>query len=173
MKTYLLTICWVLFWLVIGSTFLGDVPGKNLSIDVIFLTVLAIGFSKEWDEGSTHIAIIGLICDAISPAPFGIITITYFLAFTSIRMATSTIYVQSRVSQLVWTMVASGLAIWVKAIIMAFIFRNENFLQIAMWSFIPQSFLNAFLGIIFIPFFDWYHTLTWEKLFRPKGLVLK
>ena len=173
MKSYLLTTCWVLFWLAIGSTVLSEFPGKNLTIDVIFLTVLTIGFTMEWGEGSTHIAIIGLICDTISPAPFGVITLVYFLAFTSIRMATSTIYVQSKISQLTWTMVASSLTIWAKAITLTFIFKNENFLHIAIWNFIPQSILNAFLGIIFIPFFNWYQSISWEKIFRPKGLVLK
>ncbi|MBI2342005.1 MAG: rod shape-determining protein MreD [Deltaproteobacteria bacterium] len=173
MRYYLLIIIWTIAWLVAETTLLKSVPGHNLHIDIIFLTIMAFGFMKEWREALIPVILIGFIADAVSAAPFGVFTVTYIATLAAIRAATSTIYLQSHLARFVWVTVASALAISLKAGIISLIYKNHVFMLTAFWNFIPQSVFNAVLGLAVIPIFREYLNLTWEKIVRPSGLVLR
>jgi cell shape-determining protein MreD len=173
MRPYLLIIIWSIAWLVAETTLLKNFPGGKVHIDIIFLTIMAFGFLMEWREAIIPVIIIGFAADAVSSAPFGVFTATYIATLASIRAATSTIYLQSHIARFVWVAVASTLAIGLKAGIISLIYKNHVFMIMALWSFIPQSIFNAVLGLVVIPIFREYLNLTWEKIARPTGLVLR
>ncbi len=173
MRNIVLIIIWTLFWLVIESTLLRSFPTEAVRLDVLFLSVLAIGFKNEWDEGLTAVLLIGVICDAASPAPFGVVTATYVAAFFAVRFANATVYLRSVLARFVWTFAASVIYLWLKAAIVALIYNNPFFIKYAFLWFVPQSLFNAVAGFLFVPLFLWFTGLTWEKIVRPKGLVLK
>ncbi len=173
MKRLLLIIIWALFWLVLESTWLNSFPTNSIRLDMVFVSVLAIGFISEIESGLLPAFVMGIIADAFSPAPFGTLTFIYIAAYWVVRFATSAIYLRSYVARFVWTAAASIGAIWLKAALFALFFKNPQFLAIALWRFLPQAAWNGALGIIVIPFFKWYISLSWDKIFKEEGLVLK
>jgi cell shape-determining protein MreD len=173
MRSSALTIIWTLFWIVAESTLLRSFPSETIRLDVLFLSVLAIGFKHEWHEGLTSVLLIGLICDAVSPAPFGIASAAYAAAFFAVRAAGAAVYLRSVTARLVWTCAASAFYLWLKAGALTLVFGNPFFVKYALLRFVPQSLFNALAGLMFIPMFWWFTGLTWEKIVRPKGLVLR
>lgn len=173
MKRIILTILWTLFWLILESTLFRHFPTDHIRLDMTFLAVLSIGFSMEWHEGIASVLLIGLISDAVSPAPFGILTTIYLISFATIRTATSMIYLHSVIARIVWISSASMIAIWLKSILFALAYKNADFLALSLFDFIPQTLLNTAAGLAVVPLFNRYVNLSWEKIFRPKGLVLK
>lgn len=173
MKKTAFIILWTIFWLAMESTILSSLPTKATRLDMVFLAVIAIGFSAELHEGIAPVMLIGIISDAISPAPFGIMTATYLTAFALIRFASATIYLNSVLARFVWTTIASAAAIFIKALLVLLVYKNPAFITLATWRVAPQALFNGLVGIAVIPLFGWYLNLTWEKLTRPKGLVLK
>ena len=173
MKKTVLIIIWTVLWLALESTVLSGLPMNSMRFDMVFLAVVALSFMEESINGIFPVAIIGMIVDGISPSPFGLFTTVYLAAFLAIRFATSAIYLNSPVSRFFWTMIASAIAIWIKALLTALIYKNPQFVMIATLQFIPQSVFNGVMGIFVIPVFKWYVGLTWEKITRPKGLVLR
>ena len=173
MRKFTLIIIWTFFWLVMESTILRSFPTESIRLDVLFLSVLAIGFENEWNEGLPAVLIISLICDAVSPAPFGVFTVTNIIIFFAIRFAKAAVYLRSALARFVWTFAASVIYIWLKAFIVALIFQNPYFIEKALAWFVPQSLFNAFAGLVFIPMFLWFTGLTWEKIFKPKGLIFR
>jgi len=173
MKSFFLFIAWVLVWLALESTVLSNFPTANVRIDMVFLAVVATGFYFEFKDGLFYVLIAGIATDAVSYAPFGICTASYVLAFSAIRLAASTIYVQSVSARFVWTSIISSLTLWGKATLLSLALNNLNSLHFTLWNFLQQSLFNGLLAIFVIPLFHWYITLSWEKIFKSKGLVLK
>ncbi|PIR17347.1 MAG: hypothetical protein COV46_04945 [Deltaproteobacteria bacterium CG11_big_fil_rev_8_21_14_0_20_49_13] len=173
MRKIFLIMIWTIIWLALESTVLNELPLQNMQIDFVFLAVVSLSFTEDTFEGVLPVALIGFLTDTISPAPFGLFTTIYLIAFLAVRFATSAIYLSSPVSRFFWTMIASAIAIWLKALLTALIYKNPQFIVIATWRFIPQSVFNGVAGVFIIPLFGWYAGLTWEKITRPKGLVLR
>lgn len=173
MKRTIFIIIWTIFWLALESTLLSDFPANYLRFDFVFLGVIALGFFEEISSGLPFILLMGVFADAVSPAPFGITIFVYLSAFLSIRFAASTIYIHSNVARFFWTAAASIIALWIKALLTSLILKNPAYLVTTLWRFVPQTILNSVLAMAVIPFFKWYLDLTWEKIARPKGLVLK
>lgn len=164
MKRIALSIVWSLFWLILESTLL-----KN--IDIIFLTVLAVGFSMGIADGLAIVLIMGFMADAVSSTPWGVMLSLYLATFMAIRIATSTIYIHSRLSQIIWTFIVSIAFLWARAGLLSLIYKNSAYIYINLLRFMPQALLNSILAIIVTPLFLWFISLTWEKLFKPKDLV--
>lgn len=173
MKFIILTILWTISWLILGTTVLRLFPTDNIRLDMTFLAVVSIGFNAEWHKGIAPVALVGLISDAVSPAPFGILTTVYLVSFAAIRIATSIIYLHSMIARIVWISATSMLAIWLKSCLFALAYKNAGFLALSLAGFIPQTILNTVIGLAVVPFFNWYANLSWEKIFKPKGLVFK
>lgn len=164
---------WMIFWLAAESTVLSSFPSTNVRLDMAFLSVAAVGFLFEFANGLFFVLLAGVFTDAVSGAPFGTFTAVYTAAFSLIRFATSSIYVHSVVSRFIWITIVSAFALWTKALLLALILKNANSFIFTLWNFIPQSIFNGVIGIFVVPFFNWYITLSWQKLFKPKGLVIK
>lgn len=173
MKKLLKTIIWTLLWLALQSTLLNGFPLGFMRIDLVMMAVIAIAFTQETRDGLAPVMVIGMISDAVSSAPFGILTSVYTVAYFSIRFATSAIYLNSPSARFFWSMTATAIALWTKAGLTALIFKNAHFITMNLWIFAPQSFFNGLIGMFFIPFYSWYLDITWERIMRPKGLVLR
>lgn len=173
MKKYLFIALWTLFWLALEGTVLAGFPIAGLSFDVVFVSVVSVGFSADSEDGFAQVSLMGLLSDAVSPAPFGILTFVYLAAFAGIRFATSTIYLNSPLARFVWTVAASAAATLIRANLTALLLKNPAFMEQALIYFLPQSALTGLIGIFVIPMFQSYLNLSWEKLTRPDGLVLK
>lgn len=173
MKETIFVIIWAIFWLTLESTVLLGIPFAGARCDMILIAVVAIGFLMEGSIGLLSVFIMGIISDGVSSAPFGIFTFVYIAVFCAIRFAHSIIYVNSAVARFTWVAFASIVVSWFCAFFFAMIYRNSTFITQALWHFIPQALWSGFLGIFFIPFFNWYMDLRLEKFMRPKGLVVK
>jgi cell shape-determining protein MreD len=172
MKKITIAILWTLFWLTLQSTLFVDFPANSARINIVFLSVIAIGFAYEFGEGFFTVFLISFITDAASYPPFGIITLSYCLAFCMIRFATSTIYSNSLIARFVWTTIVSMATVWVEGALLALILKNPVFIFKALLAFVPQALLNGVLGLAVIPAFLWCLNISWEKIFKKKGLVL-
>jgi len=144
-----------------------------MRLDLVFLAVVAIAFSLEVREGLHLVLLIGILTDSISSAPFGLVTVTYCVAYVGIRMAISTIDLNSVLARFIWTFVASILAIFLKDSLLALIFKNPQFLLLAFSRGAWQSLLNAIVGLAVIPLFNFYLGMSWEKMFKPKGIQVE
>jgi len=172
MKKIILTILWTVFWLTLQSTVLAHFPSDPVRLDAVFLSVVAIGFFQEFNSGFLPVFFMSIIADAAAYAPFGIVTSVYIISFCIIRFATSTIYSNSVLARLVWTTIVSVIALWTESLLLTLILKNPSFMIKTLFTFVPQSVLNGVLGMALIPLFIGYLNLSWQKLFRKKGLVL-
>lgn len=173
MKQFMLITIWTVFWIALESTLLKDFPAEVINFDIVFISVAAIGFNYDIKVGIWPVLLMAIISNGASVSPFGIIISVYLIAYFGIRFATATIYIHSSMARFFWTFVASCIGIWLQAGLTALYFKNPAFITLAFLRFLPQSAFNGFISILIIPLFELYMGLSWEKLTRPKGLVLK
>jgi hypothetical protein len=50
---------------------------------------------------------------------------------------------------------------------------TADYPSVMITSMPAQAVLDAALALVMIPFLRWYWELSWEKITKPKGLVLK
>lgn len=172
MKKAFLLFFWALFWLTLQSTLLSNWPSQRVYCDILFLTAVAISFSKEFAQGLAPVFLLGIFSDGVSISFYGLHTISFLAVFCVLRFINALTYVQSVIGRFIWTFAASVFAIWLKAALFALITNKFDILAVTIFRFLQQSALNGILGLVMIPLYYWYENLSWDKIFRPKGYVI-
>lgn len=158
---------------VIESTWLSDFPTALIHFDLILMAVIAVALAEDQHGAIASVVILGALLDATSIAPFGLAIFSSLVVYGFIRMIVAKISVEIWVARFVWVGLASLLNKMITALLIFVWSGNLTFVEVAAKIAGPQAIFDAAVGLFMIPLLRRYDSLTWEKLFRPKGLVLK
>lgn len=158
---------------VLESTWLANLPVATLRFDFIIIAVAALSFHKDAWRALPVIIFFGVITDVASGGPFGISILSYLIIYGCIRTILAKISFQTGIALLFWVAVISLLDNIISSVFLMAIYGNVAFAEIIMQSAVAQAILDAAMAIFLMPFIRWYWDLSWEKITRPKGLVLK
>jgi len=159
--------------IVLESTLLSHFPTVTFHVDLILMAVIALALAQEERGAISSVVMMGLLLDVSSSAPFGLATFSSLLVFGFIRIIIAKISVEVWVARFIWVVIASLLN---RAIIIALMLvwsGNVSIVEVLLRSSMPQALLDGLVGLFMIPAIIHYDSLTWEKLFKPKGLVFK
>ncbi|MFA4972065.1 MAG: hypothetical protein WC683_05595 [bacterium] len=173
MRFFLLMVAYGIVAVVVSTTILAGWPTQMLRFDFILPAVAVISFYKEKREAVPIIVFYGMIVDAASAAPFGMSVLSYIVIYFFVRAIITKISFQEGVALLFWVAIISLVDKVVCAIVL-YVSTGELFTSRVILEIAPaQALMDAALGFLIIPMITKYWDLSWEKLTRPKGLVLK
>lgn len=173
MRFFLLMIFWGFVSLLLESTWFSDFPTEVVHFDLVVVTVAAVSFYFEWQRALPIVISYGLLVDVYSHAPFGMAIFSFLIIYFFIRAIISKISFQSGVALLFWVGVVSLLDKLSCSIVVFVSTGKMTVPNIILHRAIPQAILDSVVALPLIPFLKWYWDLSWEKITRPKGLVLK
>lgn len=162
-----------LFSVVMETTWLANWPTASLHLDLVVIAVAVVSFYHERREALPVIIFYGLIMDIASSGPWGMSVFSYLVIYGLMRTVISKISFHSRWALFFWVFVVS---ITDKLLCAVVLLASTGELTIprVIFKIAPlQAAMDALFGVIFVPLINWYSSLTWEKITRPKGLVLK
>lgn len=158
---------------VLETTWLADFPYDSLRFDFIIVAVAALAFNLGWRQALPVIVLYGLLMDVPSSAPFGMSVFSYIIIYGFIRAIIAKISFQGGLALLFWVYIVSfmdkvlcSLVLWV---------TDGSLLVpgIMMTRALMQAIFDAVVGFLLVPLLPGYWDITWEKITRPKGLVMK
>lgn len=173
MRFFLLMFIYGIAAIVLETTFFAEWPFQSIHVDFMIVAVAAISFYHGWRSALPLIIIYGAMMDLATGSPLGITVLSYLAVYWVIRTIISKISFQAGVGLLFWVaMISLGEKV-VSSCLFAIATGQLVLPKIIMQRAPAQALLDAFLGLIMVPFLKWYGDLTWEKIVKPKGLVLK
>lgn len=173
MRFFLLMAVYGVVAVVLESTWLAGLPSEMLRFDFIVIAVAALSFYKEWTVSLPVIVFFGIIMDVSSGGPFGLSLLSYLIIYGGMRTIIAKISFQAGLALLFWVAIISLMDKLIKSLILLASTGSVVFPEIIMGSAPAQALLDAVLALALMPFIKWYWSLSWEKITRPKGLVLK
>lgn len=159
--------------ILIETTWLANWPMDSLHLDLVIVAVAAVSFSFEWRQALPIIVFYGLLMDMTSSGPWGMSIFSYVIIYGFVRAVISKISFQTGPALLFWVFVVSFLDKILCVIVLMAATGELAIPRIIMRDALPQAVLDAVVGLMLVPFLNWYSALTWEKITRPKGIVLK
>lgn len=173
MRFFLLMAAYGVAAVVLMTTALAGWPADMLRFDLILPAVAAFSFYREWRQAVPVIALYGLLMDAASGGPFGMSVLSYLLIYAFMRAIIAKISFQEGVSMLFWVAIMS-LADKCLCALVLLVSTGEGTVPAIIIERAPaQALLDAAVGFALIPFLQWYGELSWEKIRKPKGLLLR
>lgn len=173
MRFFLLMAAYGIAAVVLSTTVLAGWPTEMLRFDFILPAVAVISFYKEKREAIPIIVFYGMIVDISSAAPFGMSILAYLVIYLFVRAIISKISFQEGVALLFWVAIIS-LVDKVACAVVLYVSTGEMFISRVVLEIAPaQALMDAALGFLIIPVITKYWDLSWEKMRRPKGLVLR
>ncbi len=173
MRFFLLMCFFGVFSVVVSSTWFADFPSESLRIDFIVVAVAALAFSFEWKQALPVVILFGVLMDASSAAPFGMSVFSYVIIYVFLRAIISKISFQAGPALLFWVAIVSLLDKALSSLVLAASFGDLSVPRIILRLAPAQALIDAVVGLALVPFVVWYSSLSWEKITRPKGLVMK
>ena len=155
------------------STILSNVPTSTIHVDLILMAVIALALAEDESGAILCVVMLGVLLDLSSSAPFGMAIFTLLVVFGFIRLIVAKISIEVWVARFIWVGLASLLC---KAVTIVFALvwsGNITMVEALLRLSVPQALFDGAVGLFMIPLVMKYDGLTWEKLFKPKGLVLK
>ena len=173
MRKYLLYVCYGIVALALEGTWLAHFPTHRVHLDLVLMAVATVSFTESWKDGLPTALTLGALQDAASASPLGLSILTYGLIYITMRAIVSQISFQMGLGRIVWIAFISLMNRLLGTIILLGLSA-----QVApFWYWVRQSVAQVscdiLTGLVLVPFLIWYSHLTWEKLTRPKGLVLR
>lgn len=159
--------------IILETTVLAHFPMSALRFDFIIVAIAGMSFYQEWRKALPVLILYGLMMDIESSAPFGMSVISYVVVFTAIRAVISQISFQMGLALFFWVAVESLLDKSVSALIMATVTGDLTIPKIIMMRAPIQAAFDAVIGMIMIPFMPRLWNFSWDRMTRPKGLVLR
>jgi hypothetical protein len=173
MRFFLLMLLYGVLAVVIESTWLANLPTQSLRFDFIIVAIAALSFSVEWQRALPVVITYGVLVDILSAAPFGMSIFCYVIIYLVFRMIVSKISFQAGPALLFWVAVASLMEKLLSIFVSVVSNSNIAMVRAILRAMPAQVLLDSVLGLGMVPFLDWYRELSWEKITRPKGLVMK
>ncbi len=162
-----------LFALVLESTVLSGWPTQMLRFDLLIVAVAALAFNQEWRRAVPVLVFYGFLFDVASGTPFGMTVLAYLLVYGGIRLVIAKISFQGGVGLLFWVAIISLVQQLIASVSLAATTGSIATSHIILRHAPAQALIDAVVGMGMVPFLKWYGDLSWERLTRPKGLVLK
>ncbi|MBT3182794.1 MAG: rod shape-determining protein MreD [Deltaproteobacteria bacterium] len=173
MSFFLLMALYGILAIVLESTWLSNLPTSMLRFDFIIVAVAALSFYREAWRAIPVIVFFGVITDVASGGPFGMSILSYLIIYGCVRMVLAKISFQAGAALIFWIAMISVLDKLVSAVFMMAVTGRIVFAEVIIQAAPAQAILDAAIAIFLIPFIKWYWDLSWEKITRPKGLVMK
>lgn len=174
MRFFLLMVVYGIVALVLESTWFAHLPTDVLfRFDLIIIAVAALAFYHGWKRALPVLLFYGLMNDVISTAPFGMATLSYLAIYGMIRMIVAKISFQGGMALIFWVAMISLMNRLVSSVVLLAVSGKVVFPEIFIENAPLQALFDALLAVLLIPFIHWYSDLTWEKISKPDGLVLK
>jgi len=159
--------------LVLETTFFSNLPTEMLRFDFMIVAVAALCFYRGWRKAIPVIVFLGCITDISSSGPFGLSIMSYLVIYGLIRLIIAKISFQAGIQLLLWVVIISLTDKFVSSLFLLGSTGKMVFPNVIMQSAPAQALLDAALAFIMIPFIRNYWNLSWERITRPKKLVLK
>jgi rod shape-determining protein MreD len=155
------------------STLFASLPSQVVRFDLILLAVIALALAEDQRGVIASVVMLGLFVDVSSSAPFGLATFSLLMIYGFIRMIIAKISIEIWFARFVWVALASLLYKVVTGILTLAWLGNLSVARVLIRSSLPQAAFDGLVGLVLIPLIMKYDGLTWEKIFKPKGLILK
>lgn len=173
MRLVILYIVYGIVAIVLESTWLSDLPTDRYHFDFLLIGVAYLGFSQDWKHALPIVAVFGILYDVASAGPFGMALASYIIIYLAIRLIIAKITYQSIMARFGWIAIASVFDKAVCALLLFMWGYDLELVEIFLTRAPIQALVDSTLGLVMIPFLKWYSDFSLEKIFRPKGLVLK
>ena len=173
MRRFLLFLAYGIVVAVLESTILSSFPTRLVHFDFILFAVVALALSEDQRGVIVIVVMLGAIMDTVSSAPFGLTILSSLAIYVFIRMVFTRIMVEAWVARFIWVGVASLLDKVVTGFLLFMWYGDTPFIGVLLRLALPQALFDACVGLILVPLLRKYEGLTWDKLFRPKRLILK
>lgn len=173
MGFFLLMAAYGVVAVVLMTTWLAGWPAEMLRFDLILPAVAALSLHVERRQAVPVIVFFGLIMDVSSGAPFGMSILSYVLVYCFIRAIIAKISFHEGVALLFWVSIMSLADKCICALVMLASTGSLTIPTIIAERAPAQALLDAAVGLLLIPALQWYWSLTWDKLHKPRGLQLR
>jgi len=173
MKRFWLFAVYGIIAVTLESTLFAFFPTQMVKFDFILLAIIALALAEDQRGVIPSVVLLGLFVDVSSSAPFGLATFSLLVIFGFIRMIISKISIEIWFARFVWIGIASLLYKVITGLLTLAWLGNTSVVQVLIRFSLPQAVFDGFIGLFLIPLIMKYDDLTWEKIFKPKGLVLK
>lgn len=173
MTYFILMAFYGLLALVLESTWLAGLPVETIRFDFVLVAVAALSFYQEPLRAVSLIIFFGIMSDIVSGVPFAVSTISYLVIYGGIRLLISKISFQGGMALVFWMGIISIEDKLVSMLLLMALTGTADYPSVMITSMPAQAVLDAALALVMIPFLRWYWELSWEKITKPKGLVLK
>lgn len=173
MRFFLLMLVYGVIALTLETTLLAGLPWGTVRLDLIIVAIAALSFYQGWRKAVPVIVVYGALVDVASAAPFGLSIFSYLVIFFVIRAVITKISFQRGPALLFWLAMVS---LFDKALCSLILIAatGEVSLAKAIIKNAPfQAVVDAVVGFVVVPLLRRYWNLSWEKLTRPKGLVME
>ncbi len=169
----LLNVIYALLGITLQTTWLFGVPTHFIQFDFIIIAVAGISFYQYWQRAIPVLVVLGILNDSAMGLPFGLSIMSYVIIYFCIRAIIAKISLQVGLGLLFWVGVISVLDKMMIAI--SYLLMDGHMLtaNIIFKRMPMQAVLDALLAIALLPLLKKYWQLSWEKITRPKGIVLK
>ena len=155
------------------TTWFSSLVSSSLSLDFALVCVAAIAFTLEWKQGAPGVVALGLLMDVGSFAPFGMSVFSYLLIYGFIRTIISKISFQSGPALIVWVAFMSMMDKAICAFILLASSGQTELPHLFLRAAPAQALIDAVVALAAVPFLHWYWDLSWEKMTRPRGIVVQ
>ncbi len=173
MSFFLLMAFYGILAIVLETTWLANIPTDMLRFDFMIIAVAALSFYKEAWRAIPVVIFFGVITDVTSGGPFGMSILSYLIIYGCVRMVLAKISFQAGAALIFWIAMVSVLDKLISALFMMAVTGHLAFAEVILRAAPAQAILDAAVAIFLVPFIKWYWDLSWEKITRPKGLVMK
>ncbi|MFH0799693.1 MAG: hypothetical protein V2A66_05885 [Pseudomonadota bacterium] len=173
MRFFLLMAAFGLLAVALESTMLAGVPTDGLRFDMIVVSVAAISFSFEWKQALPVIVLYGALTDAASGNLFGVSIFSFLIIYAFIRTIISKISFQVGPALLFWVGIVSLMDKALRIFVLMAVSGDTALARVIIRHAPAQILLDAVVGLGVVPLLCWYWDLSWKKITRPKGLVMK
>lgn len=158
---------------ILESTLLSGLPTNSIHFDLVLLAIITLSLFEHQKGAILSVAALGFLMDTASVAPFGLSIFSYLIVYGFIRLVFARIMVEVWVARFIWIMIASVLNKIATSLLLISWYGNFPALDVILYNAPLQALFDALLGLVFVPMLRQFDALTIEKLFRPKGLVLR
>ena len=173
MRFFILMAIYGVVAVVLSTTVFAGWPTGMLRFDFIIPAVAVVSFYKSKAQAIPVIVFYGMLMDAASAAPFGMSILSYIVVYLFVRAIVSKISFQEGVALLFWVAIISLIDKLVCALVL-FVSTGELYIPWIILEIAPaQALIDAAVGFVSIPLLTKYWDLSWDKIRRPKGLVLR
>lgn len=173
MRFFILMAVFGVIAIVLETTWLSGFPADSLRFDFIIIAVAALSFNLEWRKALPVIVFYGIIMDLASSAPFGMSIFSYVIIYILVRAIVAQISFQAGLALLFWVCIVSLADKVLCSLVVSVANGDLAVLRIMLKRAPMQAIFDSVVALGLVPFLLWYWDLSWEKITRPKGLVLK